>query len=113
MHEFGVAQGLLNVVLAKMAENAGSRIVWIKLEIGVLSGVEEEALRFAFTALAEGSPAQNTELRVEKIPLRCYCSVCDSVFECRPFAYRCPSCGMASHDVRTGKEMNVVAMEIT
>jgi len=113
MHEFGIAQSLLDSVLDRAAAAGADRIAWIALEIGVMSGVEQEALQFAFTALAEGTPAEQAQLRIEKIPLRCYCETCDAVFEARPFAYQCPQCGRASARVRTGKEMNLVAMEVT
>ncbi len=83
------------------------------MEIGVLSGVEEEALQFAFKALAEDTSAARAELVIDKIPLRCYCKACDMVYECKPFAYRCPACGVSSNEVRTGKEMSLVAMEVS
>lgn len=112
MHEFGIAQGLLETVLNR-AESAGANeIQWIKLEIGVLAGVEEEALTFAFTALSEGTKAGHAKLLIEKIPLRCQCHACGHPFTCRPFAYRCPKCGISSNNVISGKEMNLVAMEV-
>jgi len=113
MHEFGIAQGLLEVVLDKAKHAGATRIDRVSMEIGVLSGIEEEALQFAFKALADGTIAQETQLVVEQIPLRCYCEPCDRVFECKPFAYRCPACGQTSARVRTGKEMNLVSMEVT
>ena len=113
MHEFGIAQGLLDAVLAKAQESRASRIDWIKLEIGVMSGVEEDALQFAFTAISEGTIAEKAELRIERIPVRCHCPACDRIFECTPAAYHCPGCGGVSGDIRTGKEMNLVAMEIS
>ncbi len=113
MHEFGVAQGVLDAVLARAAEHNAERIVCVRMAIGVLAGVEESSLLFAFNALAEGTVAENAELVIEKIPLRCYCGRCELVFECRPLAYRCPQCREASHDIRTGREMNLVAMEVS
>jgi len=113
MHEFGIAQGLLETVLARVDEKDVSHIEWIKLEIGILSGVEDEALRFAFSVLSEGTLADHAELKIDKIPLKCFCASCRKDFECRPFAYRCPDCGTASNNIKTGKELNLVAMEVT
>lgn len=113
MHEFGIAQGLLEVVLAKLSDAGATRIDRIRMEIGVLSGVEQEALQFAFRALSEDTPAAAAELVVDTIPVRCFCPACDHVFECKPSAYRCPACGTASAQVRTGKEMNLVTMEVS
>lgn len=112
MHEFGIAQGLLETVLNKAEENRATCVTAIKLDIGLLSGVEEEALQFAFTALSEGTPAERATLLINKIPVSCFCGQCQNVFECRPFSYQCPHCGKASHDVRTGRELNLIAMEV-
>jgi hydrogenase nickel incorporation protein HypA/HybF len=113
MHEFGIAQALLETVTNRLAETRATRVASIRLHIGILAGVEQEALTFAFSALAEDTPAEGAQLLIEKIPLRCYCSTCDAIFEAKPFAYKCPACGAPSADIRTGKEMNLIAMEVT
>ncbi|HMP89341.1 MAG TPA: hydrogenase maturation nickel metallochaperone HypA, partial [Kiritimatiellia bacterium] len=113
MHEFGIAQGLLETVLAKARDIQAARIDTIALEIGVLCGVDQSALVFAFTALAEGTPAAGATLKMESIPLRCYCSQCRTDFECKPFQYKCPDCGANSSTIRSGREMNLISMEVT
>lgn len=112
MHEFGIAQGLLDAVLAKAEEIHAPRITSINLQIGVLSGIEMDALSFAFSALADGTTAHDARLDVEKIPLRCYCETCQILFECSPSAYACPTCGNVSSDMRTGRELKLISMEI-
>ena len=112
MHEFGIAQGLLDAVLAKAQEIGAPRITSVKLELGVLSGIEIDALAFAFTALSEGTPAEKARLLVDKIPVRCYCERCKKLFECSPAAYTCPTCDQVSPDMLTGRELKLVSMEI-
>jgi hydrogenase nickel incorporation protein HypA/HybF len=112
MHEFGIAQGLLDAVLAKAQEISAPRITSIRLEIGVLSGIEVDALEFAFAALSEDTPAAKARLMIEKIPVRCYCERCKNIFECTPAAYTCPTCGEVSPDMRTGRELKLISMEI-
>lgn len=112
MHEFGIAQGLLDAVIEKAREVNASRVSSIKLEIGVLSGIEIDALTFAFAAVSEGTAAEQAELKIEKIPVRCYCSTCELLFECTPAAYTCPTCGEVSPDMRTGRELKLISMEI-
>jgi hydrogenase nickel incorporation protein HypA/HybF len=112
MHEFGIAEGLLDAVTRKAREVNASRVSAIKLEIGVLSGIEIDALTFAFTAVSEGTAAEKAELKIEKIPVRCYCEACALLFECTPAAYTCPQCHQVSPDMRTGRELKLVSMEI-
>ena len=113
MHEFGIAQGLLDTVLAKAGENNCKRVDCIKLEIGILCGVEVEALTFAFNCLAEGTLAASATLEIEQIPLRCHCDRCNLLFLGKPFSYHCPTCGTTSHSIRTGREMNMISMEVS
>lgn len=112
MHEFGIAQGLLDAVLAKAQEIGAPRVISIRLEIGALAGVETGALTFAFAALAHETPAASAHLRIENIPVRCYCSTCETEFECRPADYACPKCGRTSTDVRSGRELRLISMEV-
>jgi len=113
MHEFGIAQGLLDTVLAKAGETNSKRVECIKLEIGILCGVEVEALTFAFNCLSEGTPAAKAKLEIEHIPLRCHCDQCSQLFLCKPFSYHCPNCGTTSRSIRTGREMNMISMEVS
>ena len=113
MHEFGIAQGLLEIVLTKTHENSATRVDSIKLEVGVLSGIEEEALKFAFTALSEGTEAEKADLVIDTISLKCHCATCNRLFDCDPVAYRCPDCGTPSSELIKGNEMKLVSMEVT
>ena len=70
MHEFGIAQALLETVTGRLTGDGSARIAAIRLQIGRLAGVEEEALRFAFEALAADTPAEGAELVIDKIPRR-------------------------------------------
>ncbi|MGA1194604.1 MAG: hydrogenase maturation nickel metallochaperone HypA [Kiritimatiellia bacterium] len=112
MHEFGIAEGLLGAVIEKAREIGAPRVVSIKLQIGALSGVEIDALTFAFTAISVNTPAEHAELKIETIPASCYCLDCDLLFECAPAAYACPSCQQVSPDMRTGRELKLVSMEV-
>lgn len=112
MHEFGIAQGLLEAVLAKAQEVQAPRVTAIRLAVGVFSGIETDALAFAFASLAADTPAATARLMIETIPGRCYCSACQELFECAPADYRCPRCGQTSPDMRTGREMKLIAMEV-
>jgi Zn finger protein HypA/HybF involved in hydrogenase expression len=64
MHEAGMVDRILEIVLAKAAEAGAKRITEISLEAGPLSGVSEEALRFHWAEHAAGTLAEGAELRV-------------------------------------------------
>lgn len=64
MHEAGMVDRILEVVLARAAEAGAGRVTRISLEAGPLSGVAEEALRFHWAEHAAGTIAEGAELVV-------------------------------------------------
>jgi len=64
MHEAGIADRILDIVVARAAEDGALRITSIHLEAGVLAGVSEEALRFHWEQHAAGTPAEGAELHL-------------------------------------------------
>lgn len=109
MHELGIARNLLDLALAHAG---GACIEQIRIENGIMSGVEEHALRFAFAALAKGTCADRATLVISTRPLRCFCGHCKKEFECEPLSYYCPECGRASGDIRAGRELQMVSLEV-
>ncbi len=86
----------------------------IVLRIGVLSGVEPEALRFAFEACSPGTLAAGAELDIESVPALAYCPTCACEFAAgRGFICRCPGCGNYSGDLRSGRELELRRIEFT
>ena len=67
MHEAGIVDRILDIVVARAAEDGAQRIVSIHLEAGVLAGVSEEALRFHWEQHAAGTPAEGAELHLVEI----------------------------------------------
>lgn len=112
MHELGIARDLLALALTR-AQNARATVIeQITIDNGVMSGVEEHALRFAFGALAKGTAAEKAILTIRTMPLRCQCAKCRTTFECKMLSYSCPDCGTVSHDVRSGKELMMISLEV-
>jgi hydrogenase nickel incorporation protein HypA/HybF len=65
MHEAGLIQSALDLA-ADHARRAGAGTIRrVVLRVGAFSGVEPDALRFAFEALAPGTPAAGAALELE------------------------------------------------
>lgn len=113
MHEFGIADGLLKVAIETAERSNAGRVEQVNLKIGALAGVVDEALIFAFGALSEDTLARNARLVIEAIPVTCYCETCATVFEPPRFSYRCPTCQTLSRSVKTGRELQLVSIEVS
>jgi hydrogenase nickel incorporation protein HypA/HybF len=113
MHEFGIAETILEGAMSAARAHGASHIDAIRIRIGDLSGVVEEALQFAFESIASGTPAEGARLVIERAPVRCYCPRCDRAFDAAPLDYGCPTCGEISGDVRGGRELDLLAIEVS
>lgn len=112
MHEFSLMEGVLSAVCTRAQAAGAQRVLVVRLRIGALAGVVNEALEFAFEALKDGTVAQEARLEIEAVPAVCWCARCGREFEPPRFTYACPVCGEVSRDLRHGREVEVVNMEV-
>lgn len=112
MHEVGIMEQLLAIAIEHASSKGASRIHVITMRVGDLSGVVPEALTFAFDVTAKGTIAESAKFEIERVPAQCYCSVCQQRFQPSDWIYECPYCHEISHDIRQGKELELVSLEI-
>ncbi len=112
MHEMSLAEGVLQIIEEHAQRERFSRVRVVWLEIGALSGVEPEAMRFCFDAVTRGSVAEGTALEIIETPGSGWCLQCS---ESVPIAERysaCPRCGGYQVQPTGGTEMRVKEMEV-
>ena len=112
MHELSIALSLLDLV-EEEADRRGCRVSAVHLRLGPLSGVVREALASAYELAREGTPMAGVELVIEDVPVVVSCPTCAA--ERTPVsAYElcCPDCGTPTPDVLSGRELEVVALEV-
>ena len=79
----------------------------IHLRIGEMSGVNTDALSFAFEVLSKGTSAEKGKLEFERVPLRARCKECGTEFHPDEFVFRCSGCGSPEIEIQAGREMEV------
>ncbi len=67
MHEFGIAQGILDIVRAHVPPDQASAVREVRLRIGDRAGVLVESLEFCFGAAVAGSPYASAVLAVDRV----------------------------------------------
>lgn len=73
MHELGIMSGVMDAV-QQSADNAGAdKVLKVTLSVGVMTEAIEDALRFAFEALSEGTICDGAELEINMIQPRSRC----------------------------------------
>jgi hydrogenase nickel incorporation protein HypA/HybF len=112
MHELSIALSILDLV-AEEAERRRGRVAAVHLKLGPLSGVVREALVSAYDLARDGTDVSGAELVVEDVPVIAYCAACAA--ERRIESVReicCPTCGAPTPKIISGRELEIVALEI-
>jgi hydrogenase nickel incorporation protein HypA/HybF len=80
--------------------------------MGALSGVAR-ALYFCFPAASRGTLCENAVLHIDEVPLSVMCGHCQAVkTPSGLYNFRCPDCGRPTPKVLTGREMQLVSIEL-
>lgn len=112
MHELGIMESALDAIRGQAALHGATRVTRIVLRIGALAGVDVDALRFAYEALAPGGPADGATLEIEQVPARAWCRRCDAEFGAgRGLVFQCPFCHEYSGEIRAGRELGIARLE--
>jgi hydrogenase nickel incorporation protein HypA/HybF len=113
MHELSIAMSIVELAEEELKGRSGASIQAVHLKLGLLSGVSKEALESCFEMACFESPLAGSRLLIEEIPVTARCPSCAEV---RPIdsiqLFRCSVCGAPVSEIVSGKELEVVALEI-
>ena len=113
MHEVSIALSLLEIAEQHCKKEGYQGIESITVKIGKASGVMPEALLFAFDAVKQGTIAEKAHLTIEEIPVSGYCHRCMKSFSVdEPFVLCCPNCGDTSFRLDSGRELDIVELDV-
>ena len=113
MHEMSLCEGLLDILQQQAHAQDYLIVKTIFLEIGKLSNVEPDAIRFAFPVVAKHTLAENAKLEIKEIDGLGYCSNCQQTvmvehrFDC------CSLCGKYQLQIVSGEQMRIVELEVS
>ncbi len=108
MHEFSLASSIVEACSARAGD---ARVGRVTLEIGRLTCVMPDALRFCFELCTEGTPLAGAELEILDIGGRARCHACGAELELSDLF---SACGCGSHDLQwlAGEELRIKEMEL-
>lgn len=112
MHEMSIAQSIIDIV-GKEADKVGvSTVNEVELEIGLLAGVEFEALTFALKVMAPDSIIEGVNIVINKPGGLARCFDCSYEFETNDVINICPECRSYGCNIIRGKELRVSSILI-
>jgi hydrogenase nickel incorporation protein HypA/HybF len=112
MHEMSLMEDVLKILKDNAASQGFHKVTRIWLEIGKLSCVEPEALRFCFDIVMQQTLAQAATLEITEIDGQASCPVCKQNVNVLSLHDPCPDCGVFGLRVISGREMRVKQLEV-
>ena len=108
MHELAITQSVVDAVAERLH---GQRVTCVSLEIGALSGVVADSVRFCFDLVTEGTTLEGAALEITEPVASCECRACARVFEPDGPIVLCP-CGSADVTVLSGQDLRIKSVQV-
>ena len=121
MHEISIAGAIIDAVLDAAAKNKATKVKEVHLEIGELTALNPEQLKFIFETITKGTAAEGARYDIAVIKPLIMCKKCSykgtiEFFEKLHFflpVIKCPECGDADVDITAGRECCVKKIKIS
>lgn len=110
MHEMSITQSLLEIVGEQMAKHGMERLESIHIQVGELTAVEPDSLRFCFEVCTQGTSLEGAVLEVEEIPLTGRCRDCGREFAMQSPLALCSSCEGVAVEIIAGRELDIISI---
>lgn len=107
MHELSLLENVRGILEDHALKQNFRRVTKVTLEIGKLSCVEPEALRFGFDVVRKDSLAENAELIIAELAGLGVCRQCQQQIEMETLYDPCGYCGSSLVTVIQGSEMRI------
>lgn len=107
MHEMSLAESVLHIIEESARTQNFQRVRSVVLEIGKLSAVEPDAMRFCFDAVTRGTLAEGAQLQIIETPGAGVCLACSAKIAMQEQYGLCPSCGSPRLQITSGNQMRV------
>ena len=112
MHEMSLCEGVLQILEQEAAKQGFTKVHAVWLEIGELSSVAPEAMRFSFDAVTHGSLAEGATLHILAVPGEAWCARCNRQVAVKRRFDACPRCGNHPVQITAGEEMRIKELEV-
>lgn len=111
LHELAISEAIVSEVCKHVGTSKVNRVV---LEIGALSAVVPDAIRFCFDLAAQGTALEGAELEIIEISAMTLCRRCGQSAPVEDaFLSACALCGSGDIDFVRGRELRIKSVEVS
>lgn len=108
MHELAITESIVAAVRERLPDTP-IRVLWV--QIGQLSGVVPDSVRFCFDLVTAGTTLEGARLEIEQPPGRVRCRSCADEFDTNDMIALC-RCGSADMEPLRGTELRIRQVEV-
>jgi hydrogenase nickel incorporation protein HypA/HybF len=108
VHEMAITQSVVHAVCQRMGDASVRRVC---LEIGALSGVVADSVRFCFDLVAAGTTLEGASLEIVQPSGKARCRDCGVEFALDDLLMLC-ACGSANRELLAGEELRIREVEV-
>lgn len=112
MHEVALCESILQIIEDESNKKGFTRVRIVRLEIGELSCVDNDALRFSFDVVMKHSVAEHAQLHIINVPGTARCNACEQDVGLENRFDPCPLCGNTRLTITGGEQMRVKELEV-
>lgn len=108
MHELAITESIVAAVRERLGD---TRVRRLRLEVGQLSGVVPDALRFCFELATDGTPLQGARLEIDSPSGHGRCRSCGASFTTSELIAMC-ECGSVDVEITGGRQLLIKDVEV-
>jgi hydrogenase nickel incorporation protein HypA/HybF len=119
MHELSMADAMVKTVLEVAEKNNATEIFEVTIEIGKLTMLNPEQLKFLLDVLVENTLLEGAEINIIEVPVDINCNLCEYTGSADTEGsdhyltiVKCPKCGERDIKITAGRECNVKTIKI-
>jgi hydrogenase nickel incorporation protein HypA/HybF len=113
MHEMGIAMEIVDIAKASIPQDMqDARVIRVNLQVGRLSAIVPDSLRFCFDLVIKDTPLEGAELSIEEVPVVARCKDCQAEWTVTEPVFTCKACQSGAIDMLSGRELDIKSIEI-
>mgnify|MGYP000096092015 CR=1 FL=1 len=112
MHEMSLCENIREIICEQAAKDGFTRVNRVWLEVGPLSCVEPDALRFGFDVVMRGSVAEGACVEIITPAAIARCSLCGQSATIAQRYDPCPFCGTGPMEMLSGDALKISKLEV-
>jgi len=112
MHELSMALSIIDKVAREVDKNNVGKVTGIALEIGTLSGIDAEALKFALTFAAKNTVMESAKVTIVHTEGLGRCYHCNQDFRMAEIWTPCPVCNIPAGRILNGEELKFLSLTV-